>query len=480
MGKNILIIEDEPIMRNILKNSLKKAGFETTIVEDGMKGISAINEGEFDIIVTDIILPRGDGFKVLKWAKEKRPEASVILITGHGKVRDAVEAMKLGASDYLTKPFSMDDLLLRINKIIEFQELKRDYTRLQQECESIFGVERILGVSPQIAGVRDLTKTVASVDSTVLIEGESGTGKEVVANAIHYSSPRRDKPFIKISCAAIPETLLESELFGYEKGAFTGAFKRKPGKFEMANHGTLFLDEIGDLPHSVQVKLLRVLQEREFERIGGTETIKVDVRIICATNKDLEKEAKEGKFREDLFYRLKVIPIHLPPLRERKEDTPILINYFIKRYSKKMNKKISAFSDEAMGYLLDYDFPGNVRELENIVERSIALSPNQIISKEYLPLLKDRRQKPEERGHWEAADIEPRRQASKDLQKKEPDKLIPLQDKMTDVERNYIIDVLKKAKGNKTKAAEILNISRKNLWEKMKKYNMLDTGEENA
>ena len=326
MNKNVLIIEDEPIMRNILKNALTKAGFEATIAEDGIKGISAINEGDFDIIITDIVLPKGDGFKILKWAKEKRPETSVILITGHGKVKDAVEAMKLGASDYLTKPFSMEDLALRINKIVEFQELKRDYTRLQQECETIFGAERILGVSPKIIAIRELAKTVAGVDSTILIEGESGTGKEVVANAIHYSSPRRDKPFIKISCAAIPETLLESELFGYEKGAFTGALKRKPGRFELANHGTLFLDEIGDLPQALQVKLLRVLQEREFERIGGTETIKVDVRIICATNRDLEKETKEGRFREDLYYRLKVIPIHLPSLRARKEDILSLIH----------------------------------------------------------------------------------------------------------------------------------------------------------
>ncbi len=475
MKKSVLIIEDEPIMRNILKNTLNKAGFETTIVEDGIKGIAAITEGDFDIIVTDIILPQGDGFKILKWAKEKRPDTSVILITGHGKVKDAVEAMKLGASDYLTKPFSMEDLTLRINKIVEFQELKRDYTRLQQECETIFGVERILGVSPKIMAIRDLTKTVAGVDSTILIEGESGTGKEVVANAIHYSSPRKDKPFIKISCAAIPETLLESELFGYEKGAFTGALKRKPGRFELANHGTLFLDEIGDLPQTLQVKLLRVLQEREFERIGGTETIKVDVRIICATNRDLEKETKEGRFREDLYYRLKVIPIHLPPLRERKDDVPILINHFIKIYSKKMNKKITAFSDEAMKYLLDYDFPGNVRELENIVERTIALSPNQIIGKEYLPLLKERRQISENSVYGQtAADSEQQIPISKKLQKKEPEKTVPLQDRMGEVEKKYIIDILKKAKGNKTKAAGILNISRKNLWEKMRKYNIPD------
>jgi len=475
MNKNVLIIEDEPIMRNILKNALTKAGFEATIAEDGIKGISAINEGDFDIIITDIVLPKGDGFKILKWAKEKRPETSVILITGHGKVKDAVEAMKLGASDYLTKPFSMEDLALRINKIVEFQELKRDYTRLQQECETIFGAERILGVSPKIIAIRELAKTVAGVDSTILIEGESGTGKEVVANAIHYSSPRRDKPFIKISCAAIPETLLESELFGYEKGAFTGALKRKPGRFELANHGTLFLDEIGDLPQALQVKLLRVLQEREFERIGGTETIKVDVRIICATNRDLEKETKEGRFREDLYYRLKVIPIHLPSLRARKEDIPILMNHFIKIYSKKMNKKITAFSDEAMKCLLDYDFPGNVRELENTIERTIALCPNQLIGKEYLPLLKDRRQGSEDRVYGQtAADSEHSPRSSKGLQKKEPDKLVPLQDKMGEVEKNYIVSVLKKAKGNKTKAAKILNISRKNLWEKMRKYNMPD------
>lgn len=475
MNKNVLIIEDEPIMRNILKNALIKAGFDATIAEDGIKGISAINEGEFDIIITDIVLPKGDGFKILKWAKEKRPETSVILITGHGKVKDAVEAMKLGASDYLTKPFSMEDLSLRINKIVEFQELKRDYTRLQQECETIFGAERILGVSPKIIAIRELAKTVAGVDSTILIEGESGTGKEVVANAIHYSSPRRDKPFIKISCAAIPETLLESELFGYEKGAFTGAQKRKPGRFELANHGTLFLDEIGDLPQALQVKLLRVLQEREFERIGGTETIKVDVRIICATNRDLEKETKEGRFREDLYYRLKVIPIHLPSLRERKEDIPILINHFIKIYSKKMNKKITAFSDEAMKCLLDYDFPGNVRELENTIERTIALCPNQLIGKEYLPLLKDRRQGSEDRVYGQtAADSEHSPPSSKGLQKKEPDKLVPLQDKMGEVEKNYIVSVLKKANGNKTKAAKILSISRKNLWEKMRKYNLPD------
>jgi DNA-binding NtrC family response regulator len=374
----------------------------------------------------------------------------VILITAYGSIDSAVTAMKEGASDYLTKPFSMDELLLIIKRIQRIRELEEENLSLRKKVEEQFGLEGLVGKSPQMIKIYDLIETVSQTDTTVLVYGESGTGKEMAANAIHLRSPRKGRPFIKVNCAALPETLLESELFGHEKGAFTGAFRQRKGRFEMADGGTLFLDEIGDIAPTVQIKLLRVLQERQFERVGGNETLSVNVRLICATQRDLKEGIRKGSFREDLYYRLNVVPIHLPPLRERREDIFLLADHFINKFSQKMGKEISGLSEEARTILLTYAFPGNIRELENMLERAVALIKGKVIQAEDLP---------EEvcGGETPVHKICEKIRASK-----------PLSSATRLFEKEYIQTVLEKTKGKKGHAAEILGISRKTLWEKIK------------
>ena len=376
------------------------------------------------------------------------------MITAFGSVETAVEAMKQGAYDYVTKPFSMEELILIVKRLIELRVLEDENIYLKQKIEEKYDFSGIIGKSEKILEVFEKIKIVSPTDTTVLIAGESGTGKELVANAIHYNSPRKGEAFIKVSCAALPETLLEAELFGHERGAFTGALKQKKGRFELAHKGTLFLDEIGEITQAVQVKLLRVLQEREFERLGGTETIEVDVRIICATQRDLKKEVQKGNFREDLYYRLNVVPIYLPPLRERKEDILLLAEHFLEAFSKQMNKPVIELSNIVKELLLKYDYPGNVRELENAIKRAITLCRDGEIQPGDLP---------EDicRMYNEGFTIGEEINISE-----------PLSDAISFFEKQYIIKVLDETKGNKTLAAKVLGISRKTLWEKCKAYGL--------
>jgi two-component system, NtrC family, response regulator HydG len=380
----ILIVEDDVENRAAMVKVLEGAGYKTLETDNGQQALDILREEDVDILVTDLRLPVMDGVELLKRAKASAQEIEVIMITGHGTVEIAVEAIKEGAYDFITKPIKKAQLLRAVEKAAEKQYLSRENRELRQQLNQT-GVRRIVHAGVEMRNIARMVEQVAPSTATVLITGESGTGKEVVADAIHGASPRRLKPMIKVSCAALPETLLEAELFGYEKGAFTGANARKEGRFELANGGTLFLDEIGEVPPAVQVKLLRVLQDGKFERLGGTRTIDADVRIIAATNKDLHKEVEEKRFREDLFYRLNVINIRVPALRERKDDIQLLAMHFLKLYADKNNKPIEGFAEEAMLALTTYDWPGNVRELENAIERAVVFTNGRQIPLSVLP-----------------------------------------------------------------------------------------------
>jgi two-component system response regulator HydG len=380
----ILIVEDDTENRAAMVKVLEGAGYKTLETDNGQQALDLIQEEEVDVLVTDLRLPIMDGVELLKRAKAVSQEIEVIMITGHGTVEIAVEAIKEGAYDFITKPVKKAQLLRAVEKASEKQYLSRENRELRQQLNQT-GTRRIIYSGSEMRDIARMVEQVAPSTATVLITGESGTGKEVVADAIHAASPRRLKPMIKVSCAALPETLLEAELFGYEKGAFTGANARKEGRFELANGGTLFLDEIGEVAPAVQVKLLRVLQDGKFERLGGTRTIDADVRIIAATNKDLHKEVEEKRFREDLFYRLNVVTIQVPALRERKGDVQLLAMHFLKLYADKNNKPIEGFSEEAMLALSSYDWPGNVRELENAIERAVVFTNGKLIPLSVLP-----------------------------------------------------------------------------------------------
>ncbi len=446
----IIVIDDEPLMRMTVQDALVTEGYNVTVAETGEKGLTLVRENPMDIVITDLKLPDMDGIRILKEAKMIDPETQVIMITAYGSIDSAVMAMKEGANDYLTKPFAMDELLLTIKRILRMKELEEENISLRKRVEERYGLEGLVGKSSPMQKVYDLIETVAQTDTTVLIYGESGTGKEVAANAIHFQSPRKGRPFMKVNCAALPETLLESELFGHEKGAFTGALKQRKGRFEMADGGTLFLDEIGDISPGVQVKLLRVLQERQFERVGGNETLSVNVRLISATQKDLRDEIRKGAFREDLYYRLNVVPITLPPLRERREDILLLANHFTDNFANKMGKEIVGLSEEAKALLFRYSFPGNIRELENMLERAIALLKGKTIQAENLP-------DEVSGGPTSVHNICEKISASK-----------PLSSATKLFEKEYIQNVLEKTKGKKGQAADMLGISRKTLWEKIK------------
>ena len=442
MKETVCLIEDEKIMRVTLEDALKGAGYEVVSFETGAAGLEALRNAPCDVVVTDVRLPDMDGFDIVREVA-RQGDSQVIVMTAFGTIKDAVEAMKLGALDYITKPFSLDEFLLLVERALELKRLKEDNIRLRKDLNRCYRAPNIVGESAAINKVFSLVERISASDSTVLILGESGTGKELVATALHYQSNRKGKPLIKVNCAALPEGLIESELFGHEKGAFTGAVRRKPGRFELANGGTIFLDEIGDVPLSTQSKILRVIQERQFERIGGTTTMTVDVRIIAATNRNLEEEVRVGRFREDLYYRLNVIPLVLPPLRERREDIPGLIEFFMEKYRKKLSKNVR-LSGETVEALLSYDYPGNVRELENAIERCVTLSGSNVIGKEDLP-----------------DTVANRQQVAGSLL---------LSDVAADAEKNHILEVLKTTRGGKTSAAKILGISRKTLWEKMNVY----------
>jgi len=443
MKNKVLLIEDDDIMRVTIEDFLTARGYVVSSHDNGSDGLKAFNMEKSSLVITDVGLPDMSGFEVLKEIKNKELNSQVIIITGYGAIKDAVDAIKLGAFDYITKPFSLDELDIIISKAFEVLSLKEENLSLKKEllCHDL---PMLLGNTPKMKKVLELIEKTALVDSTVLILGENGTGKELVASSIQLKSQRRYRPFIKVNCSTLPENLVESELFGYEKGAFTGAIKKKPGMFERADTGTIFLDELGSLPAFVQSKLLRVLQDGTFERLGGVETKKVDVRVIAATNRDLEKDVKDMVFREDLFYRVNVIRINMPPLREKKDDIPMLINHFSEKYSIEFGRNV-VFSSDAVRSLLNYDFPGNVREIENIVERCIALSDSDIVSVEDLP-----------------------QNITRDIQEDSPE--ISLSEVSNNAEKDHIIKTLIATNRNKTKAAEVLGISRKNLWEKMKAF----------
>ncbi|WP_238457021.1 sigma-54-dependent transcriptional regulator [Desulforamulus putei] len=431
-----------------LERGLRQEGYQVLTATRGKEGLELIRKETPSLVILDLKMPEMDGLEVLVRAKDLLPKLPVIMITAHGTIDTAIEAMKLGATDYITKPFDLDELKLVVKQALMVSQLQEEVTFLRSELSKKYG--RIIGNSQAIQDVCTLVEKVADSNATVLITGESGTGKEVTALSIHQLSSRRDKPFVPINCAALPESLLESELFGHEKGAFTGAVARKLGRFELANHGTLFLDEITEMPLSMQVKLLRVLQEKQFERVGGTESIKVDVRVIAATNRDPIECIRKGTFREDLYYRLNVLPIHLPPLRERTEDIPLLVMHFLQKFNPSQEQLISP---EAMGLLTSYHWPGNIRELQNVIERAVILSQGQEIKPHHLP--KEIQKTDTGKG-----------EAGQGLIINFPDEGISFEE----VEKELIIKALEKSNGNQTRAAQLLGITRSALLYRAQKY----------
>ncbi|MEK6600003.1 MAG: sigma-54 dependent transcriptional regulator, partial [Deltaproteobacteria bacterium] len=383
--EKILIVDDEKGIRDFLEIMLKKEGYRVSSAPGGEEAMRLFNNSSYDLVISDVRMKGMGGVELLKSIKEINPETVVLMITAYASVDTAIDAMKAGAYDYITKPFKVDEVKHIIRNALDKKRLETENILLKRELKTKHAFGNLIGASPKMLEIYEIIKRVADTKTNILLTGESGTGKELVARAIHYEGIRKDKPFVPINCGAIPENLLESELFGYQKGAFTGAAANKSGLFEVANEGTIFLDEITELPIQLQVKLLRVIQERNFRRVGGIEDISVDVRIIAASNKDIEREVKEGRFREDLFYRLNVIPVRMPPLRERQEDIPILSRHFFEGYCKELGKNIKKISGEAMELLLKYNYPGNIRELANIIERAVALENTDIILPESLP-----------------------------------------------------------------------------------------------
>ena len=383
--KKILVIDDEASMREMLGIMLRKEGYAVEIAANRKAAAAVLDRGPVNMVITDVKLPDGDGIEILRHVKAASPETAVVVMTAYGTTEAAVAALKLGAQDYLVKPFDVDELKIVVRNALEKQQLEEENLLLKAEFRVQHGLDRIVGSSPRMAKVFELVRSVAGTGSTILVQGESGTGKELVAKAVHALSPRRDAPFVSVNCAALPENLLESELFGHMKGAFTDAHQTKKGLFETAHRGTLMLDEVGEMPLSMQVKLLRVLQERRVRRVGANEEVEVDVRVIAATNQSLEDMVRDRRFREDLYYRLNVIPILVPPLRERSEDIPLLARHFLERFGREMGKAVTKISDEAMGLLVRYSWPGNVRELENVIERAVALETTGVILAERLP-----------------------------------------------------------------------------------------------
>jgi len=451
--ETILVVEDKESMVKMLKAAFEAEGYSVISARDGMDGIRRLKESRIDLVLTDLKLPEKDGIDVLKASKEENQFMPVIVMTAYGLVETAVTAMKEGAFDFITKPFDVDHLLMLVKRAIEIQRLLTENILLKEEFASKLGLPRIIGKSEKITEVAQMVQKVASTKTTVLLLGESGTGKELFARAIHNLGQRRNYPFVPINCAAIPKDLLESELFGHEKGSFTGADAKKLGKFELADGGTIFLDEVGDMDLALQSKLLRAIEENEIERVGGVKAIKIDVRIVAASNKDLEKAVEDKIFREDLYYRLNVFPIRIPPLKERREDIPLLVEYFISRYCLEIKTSLKSISKEALDKLVNYHWKGNVRELENTIERAIILCDGDTITPEHIVLTQ---------------------RFADDIMAKS----LPLEGTLEDVakkalriaETQRIAEALRETRGNKTKAAEILHVSYKTLLTKIKEY----------
>ncbi|HUL36252.1 MAG TPA: sigma-54 dependent transcriptional regulator [Thermodesulfobacteriota bacterium] len=453
--KRILIIDDEESFRHMLSVILIKEGYEVETASNGEEGLQKSLASPFDQILCDIRMPRMDGLEFLRQIKKTAVDATIIIMSAYGTLDIAIEAMKLGAYDYISKPFKPDEIILTLRKAQEREQLRRENQLLRKEVAKEYSFENIVSKNEEMQKIFDVIKKIAPYKSTVLITGESGTGKELIARALHYNSERSQNPFLPINCGAIPENLLESELFGHAKGAFTDAIRTKKGLFEEADSGTLFLDEIGELPGQLQVKLLRVLQEGEVRRIGESKSIQVDVRIVSATVKDLVKEVNESRFREDLFYRLNVLPIHIPPLRERKEDIPLLIHHFIKKYNEVMNKNVAGVDQKALEALMNYKWYGNVRELENTIERAIVLTDKDHIEVENLPV--------------EVQDFKGELQfevfSDEECSIKKASKTLEI---------NLIKKALRKTKGNHTHAARLLEISHRALLYKIKEYGIVE------
>ncbi len=462
MKGNLLIIDDEPDILLVMSANLKKEGYEVETAEDGVEALRKMEGRDFDAVIVDHQMPRLTGMEFLDrlrsghLAGTQKNDTPIIVVTAYGTIEMAVKAMKNGAYSYLTKPIQYEDLSLQIKNAVERRRLTREVENLRQEVVERYQFGNILGRNPQMQEIFHLIRTVAETDATVLIHGESGTGKELIARAIHYNSRRKDRPFVVVSCSALPETLLESELFGHEKGAFTGAIRQRIGRFEMADGGTVFLDEIGEMSMPVQLKLLRVLQEREFERVGGNQTVKVDVRVIAATHKDLHRAMNERLFREDLFYRLNVVPIKLPPLRERLDDVPLLAAHFLRKFSDKNQKHITSISPEALSRLIRYSYPGNVRELENIIERAVIMEKSDTLSRVDL-----------KRADGAGKIVMPLQTGSD---------ILPFRTMKTDLverfEKEYFSRLLRLHSGNMSRAARHAGINIKNLHEKMARYGL--------
>jgi len=448
---NILVIDDEAAQRDVLTGYLKKKGYKIFSASSGKEGIEVARTNPVDIILSDFKMPDLSGLEVLEHVKKINPEISFVIVTAYGTVENAVKAMRLGAFDYISKPVDLDELDLMLERIIEHKNLKSENRLLKTQLQEKYKISSMVSQSQKMEEVINVAARVADSKANVLVTGENGTGKEVLAKGIHYLSPRRDAPFVAVNVPALTETLLESELFGHERGAFTGADKMKKGRFEIAHSGTIFLDELGDIPQSIQVKLLRVLQEHQFERVGGNEKIEVDVRIIAATNKDLEQKIKDGSFREDLYYRLNVVSIKIPPLRERKEDILPMVESFTEKYCKENNKEKMEISKEAADVLMKYNYPGNVRELENIIERAVVLTRTNVITLNDLPM--------NIKGFKEEKMLAALGEGT-------------LTDQVEALEKQLIFDALLESDGNQTKAGKLLGLTERNLRYKLKKYNI--------
>ena len=465
--EKILIVDDEKSIRDFLEIMLKKEGYKVASASSGEEALKLVNQINYDLVISDIRMKGMSGVELLKNIKEINPETVVMMVTAYASVDTAIDAMKAGAYDYIAKPFKIEEVKHIIRNALDRKRLETENILLKKELKSKYGFANLIGTSQKMLEVYAIIKRVSDTKTNILITGESGTGKELVARAIHYEGNRKDKPFVPINCGAIPENLLESELFGHQKGAFTGAVANKSGLFEMANEGTIFLDEITEIPVQLQVKLLRVIQERNFRRVGSVEDISVDVRIIAASNKEIDKEVKEGRFREDLFYRLNVIPIHIPSLCERQEDIPLLSHHFLEKYCKELGKDIKKISGEAMEFLAKYPYPGNIRELENIIERAIALEPTDIILPESLPEYIRK----VEGGRLVVAN---KKESGKALSHPpllefHPDGL-DFEKTVGDFEKAIVLKALENSNGVKKKAAEMLKISFRSFRYLLQKY----------
>jgi two-component system, NtrC family, response regulator AtoC len=454
--KSILVADDDASIRSLLKQLLVDEGFAVLEASTGIEVVDKVKESSPDLVIMDVRMPELDGIEALARLKSTNPKTAVLIMTAFGSSNAAIRAMELGAFDYITKPFELDKISHSVKRVLDYQDLTAEVEVLRDEISSLVQTERIVGNSPAMQEVYKTIGKVAKADATVLITGESGTGKELVAEALHFNSNRRSGPMVKVSCAALPETLLEAELFGHEKGSFTGAMTQRRGRFEMADKGTIFLDEIGEMTVPTQTKLLRVLQERKIERIGSNLPIKVDIRIIVATNKDLQKQVEQSKFRDDLYYRLNVINIHMPPLRDRKEDIPSLVEHFLAKHRYSATAQPAAISEEAIRRLMEYNWPGNVRELENVIERAVVLSRGQIITSRELPF-----------GDHDAAEGE---EGEGEADAKGDSSFF--KKSVAQFEKDLIMKALRDANGNRSKAAEMLGIYRRLLYAKIKEYGL--------